>query len=462
MLLLLLLSNPSIAQNKKPIVKQAAPGAAMQVTRILFVLDASSSMLNPWSGKTKIDVARSIISELEDSLETKPGVETALRVYGHQSINTSNDCNDTRLEVPFAPRNAVSVKQMLNNIRPKGITPLALSLEKAAEDFPTDSLSRNIVLLVTDGEESCGGDPCALSLKMQQQHVILKPFVIGLNLDAASKESMACIGSYYNSDNPDALKDIMHTVMERILSSASLRINLLDAEGNAVETDVDMTFYDVATGNIKYNFYHTLNYRGIPDTLQVDPLIEYRLQVNTNPPIERLLPDLSNINNLEVNIPASQGFLKVELTGNTINNNLNNKIKCIVKPAGSPETILVQDINSIEKYLSGKYDLEVLTLPRISIRNVEVTQSATTTVKVEVPGVLSVTKTYPGYGGIFINDNGRLLKIYNLNENLSNELVGLQAGDYKLIYRSKLSKKTSESVIKTFHIKSGESAAVKL
>jgi Ca-activated chloride channel family protein len=175
-----------------------------------------------------------------------------------------------------------------------------------------------------------------------------------------------------------------------------------------------------------------------------------------------MLPDFSNVKNVEMDIPASQGFLRVELTSNTINNNLNSKIKCIVRPAGVPKTVLLQNINTIEKYLSGKYDLEVLTLPRINIRNVEVTQSTTTTVKVEVPGVLSISKTYAGYGGIFVNDNGRLLKIYDLNETLSNELVGLQAGDYTLVYRSKLSKKTSESVRRNIHIKSGESVTVKL
>jgi hypothetical protein len=55
-----------------------------------------------------------------------------------------------------------------------------------------------------------------------------------------------------------------------------------------------------------------------------------------------------------------------------------------------------------------------------------------------------------------------LVKIYELNENLSNELVGLQAGEYTVVYRPKSSKKTTESITKTFQIKSGQSAQLKL
>ncbi|MEP7128565.1 MAG: VWA domain-containing protein, partial [Chitinophagales bacterium] len=420
----LLSSGFCFSQNKKPATASSTEknSTYQPVTRILFVLDASFSMLNPWEGKTKMEIARSIISEIADSLQSIPNVETALRVYGHQTINTENDCNDTKLEVPFALANAVAIRNMLNAIRPKGITPLARSIENGASDFPVDASARNIILLVTDGEESCGGDPCAVSLKMQQQHVFLKPFVIGLNLEPGAKSSMDCIGNYFNAQNPEALRGIMKSVVERLLSSAAVRVNLLDAAGNPLETDVDMTFYDAANGEVKYNFYHTLNYRGVPDTLQVDPVITYNMVIHTTPLIEKKELEFAEKKNQEISIPASQGFLNVALSSSTVNNNLNSKIKCIIRKAGSNETVMVQDMNTTSKYLSGSYDLEVLTLPRLQIKNVAVTQSSTTTVKIDVPGLLNISKTYPGYGAIFMNDNGNLIKIYALNENLSNEL----------------------------------------
>lgn len=465
LLLVLIISYPelSTAQTKKTTATATAAATDVKsVTRILFLLDASSSMLNPWEGKTKMDVARSVIAEIADSLPSGTSIQTALRVYGHQSINTANDCNDTKLEVSFAVDNASAIRARLNAIRPKGITPLALSLEKSADDFPYDANARNIVVLVTDGEESCGGDPCAVSLLMQQKQVYLKPFVIGLNLDPSAYSAMDCIGNYFNVQQQDALRSVMKTVVQRITAAASVRVNLLDEAGNPLETDVNMTFYDAATGIAKYNFYHTLNYRGIPDTLQLDPVISYNVVIHTNPPIESKALQFNDLSAREINIPASQGFLKVELSSSTIHNNLNSKIKCIVRKAGSPETVQVQDMNTSFKYLSGSYDLEILTLPRIQLKNIAITQSSTTTVKIDVPGVVTISKTFPGFGAIFINDNGRLVKIYSLNENLSNELVGLQAGEYTAIFRPKSSKRTTESITKTFQIKSGQSFQLKL
>lgn len=459
LLIFLCCSSSVVSQTRVPPPNTTS---AKNITRFLFVLDASSSMLNPWEGKTKMDVARMIIAEMADSLQALPNVQTALRVYGHQSINTANDCNDTKLEVAFGPSNAEAIRQALISVRPKGITPLARSLQEAAGDFPADPAARNILLLVTDGEESCGGDPCAVSLRLQQQHIFLKPFVIGLNLEQAATSSMDCIGNYYNAEQPAALHDIMKNVVDRIISSAAVRVNLLDADGHPLETDVNMTFYDAADGMARYNYYHTLNYRGLPDTLQVDPLSTYNLVIHTIPPVGKTDLEFTAQENNEVSIPASQGYLKVDLSSSTVNNNLNSKIKCIVRQAGSTQTVMVQDMNTTAKYLSGNYDLEVLTLPRLQIKNVAVTQSTTTSVTVDVPGVLNISKASPAYGAIIMNENGKLVKIYGLNENLSNELVGLQTGEYLVIYRPKSSKKTSDSITKTFRIRSGEATQLKL
>ena len=69
---------------------------------------------------------------------------------------------DTKLEVPFGTNTIPAIKQRLKTLRPKGTTPIAKALESGALDFPAvTSNSRNIVILITDGIEECGGDPCA-------------------------------------------------------------------------------------------------------------------------------------------------------------------------------------------------------------------------------------------------------------------------------------------------------------
>jgi Ca-activated chloride channel family protein len=152
-----------------------------QTTRILFLFDASQSMYARWETDTRFEIATKLLGNIVDSLHMLPNVETALRVFGHTKKFPPQDCDDTRLEVPFAKANAFRIKEKLSQIRPSGTTPIAQSLEQSGNDFP-DASTRNIIILITDGIEECNGDPCAVSRALQKKGIFLKPFVIGLNL----------------------------------------------------------------------------------------------------------------------------------------------------------------------------------------------------------------------------------------------------------------------------------------
>ena len=105
-------------------------------TRILFLLDASGSMLEQWErpNQTRWSVAKSILTKLVDSLGQNNKLELGLRVYGHRSPQEIKNCKDTWLEVPFKPRNHTQIIQKLAEIKPKGVTPITYSLEQAAND----------------------------------------------------------------------------------------------------------------------------------------------------------------------------------------------------------------------------------------------------------------------------------------------------------------------------------------
>lgn len=441
---------------------EAYPQQTPALTRILFLLDGSSSMAEAWSNTIKVEAAKKVITRIADSLNASGNVQLALRVYGHQYIVSDHNCTDTKLEVPFASHNAAGIRKALSTLHPKGITPIANSLEQAANDFPNDLRARNIVILITDGEESCGGDPCAVSLKLQQRRIFLRPFVIGLSLNPDAAERMNCIGYFFNAKDPDALHTILTTTVDRILSSASVQVNLLDAQGRPLETDVNMTFTDAGMGAIRYQYYHTITNSGVPDTMELDPVPAYAITVHTTPPTIREHLVFAAHRSDTVNIPAPQGVLNVVLEGKTINQNLNDKIRVLVRKSGSIETIQVQKLYESNKYLCGLYDLEVLTLPRITIRNVAITQSSTTTITIPIPGIASISKSFAGVGSVMMKEGNEWVKIYQLRENSNNELIGLQAGEYQLVFRSKFAKRTSETVVKRVFIKSGETSTVKL
>jgi Ca-activated chloride channel family protein len=254
-------------------------------TRILFVFDASQSMAGMWESDVKINIARKFLISVIDSLEKKDNIEMALRVFGHQSPVPPQDCSDSKLEVPFSKGNAARIRQKLRYIEPKGTTPIANSLLMSAKDFPPCSNCRNIIILITDGVEACDGDPCKASDSLQHMGIALKPFVIGIGIDEGFKESFNCIGNYFNTRKEEKFHEALDIVISQALHSTTAQVNLLDSYGNPTETNVNMTFYDRLSGKPRYNYYHTINNRGNPDTLILDPLLTYRLVVHTIPPV---------------------------------------------------------------------------------------------------------------------------------------------------------------------------------
>jgi len=441
---------------------RTAPTASAQVTRILFLLDLSASMSERWSESTKIDVARKVLTHLADSLNTLKNVETGLRVFGDQSPSNMSDCNDTRLLVPFQKNNSKQIEQQLYGIEPRGVTPIALSLQRTAGDFPHDPTARNIIILITDGIESCGGDPCSISLSLLKENIILKPFIIGMSVNSEESKMNDCIGNYYDAPDADKFRTIIRNIVANILEPTTTVVNLLDQDGKPTETDAVMTFYDDFTDSYKYNYYHTITYRGVSDTLSIDPVSTYNLEIQTTPPVEKsnihLVPDQNNV----VNVKTPQGELYLQLQGGAVNNYINTKIKCLVNRIGEFTDINVQSFNTSKKYLTGKYDLTILTLPRTYIKNVDISQSKTTTIQIPSPGMLNIMKPYSSVGGIFVYTNNKLEKVYELNADQLRENIGLQPGNYVLINRPKFSKKTSDTVVKNFTIVSGQVNSIKL
>lgn len=426
-------------------------------THILFVFDASNSMFGLWQSDRKINIAKKLLSELLDSLEYTSDVEFALRVYGHQKAYPPQDCDDTKLEVPFGPANISKIKQKLNSIVPKGTTPIARSLEACADDFPSCTNCRNIVVLITDGIEECNGDPCAVSRQLQKNGIILKPFIIGVGRDFSA--DFECVGQYFDATSEKAFRTALNVVIAQALNSTTLQVNLLDEYEKPTETNVNMTFYDHFTGQIRYNFIHTLNSRGIPDTLVIDPLSLYDIVVHTIPQVRKDSVRLTPGKHTVVGIDAPQGYLALKVGGQ---DNLYKDLQCIVRKQGSKNTLHVQGFREPEKYITGKYELEILTLPRIIIQDLEISQSKTTDVIIPVPGLAVISYPAKGYGSLYV-DNGRELQwIQNLNSNALQETMILQPGNYRIVFRSRFASRSFYTLEKSFQLKSGETLRIQL
>lgn len=414
-------------------------------------------MYGRWQSDIKIKIARELLSNILDSLVNIENLEMALRVYGHQKNYPPQDCDDTRLEVGFGANNATKIKHVLNTLTPKGTTPIAYSLQQAEKDFTPCENCRNIIVLITDGIEECGGDPCAVSRQLQKSGIALKPFIIGIGRNFS--DAFDCVGKYYDASSEVAFRKALNVVISQALNSTTAQVNLLDTYGKPTETNVNMTFYDSFSGLIKYNFIHTLNNKGLPDTIIIDPLITYNVVVHTLPSVKANNIKLTPGKHTVIPVYSPQGYiqLKVGSSGKTVKD-----LKCIVREDGKMKTLNIQTFGNTKKYLTGQYDLEILCLPRILVEDVEVSQSHTTTVEIPQPGIVVIQKSVNGYGSLYVEENNELRWIYDMRDDYLRESLLLQPGNYRVVFRSKYMSESIYTIEKSFHIESGITTNLKL
>ena len=443
--------SPILSQDKQP------EGGFIN-TRILFVFDASQSMAALWESDKKINIARNFLISIIDSLQYLKNVQMALRVYGHQSPVPPQDCDDTKLEVPFDVDNALRIRQKLKFLNPKGTTPIAHSLELAGNDFPPCDECRNIIILITDGIEACEGDPCAISRELQMKGIIVKPFIIGIGMDPEFKKTFDCVGYYYNADREERFKEVLEVVITMALNTTSAQVNLLDSDGQPTETNVNMTFSDLVSGKVKGNIVHTINHKGNPDTIMLDPLTTYKLKIHTIPPVYVDTVRITAGKHTIIGTEAPQGYLEFLTSGSIQYRDL----RAIIRKSGEMETLNYQAMNETVKYLVGKYDVEIPTLPKVMLYDVEVKQSYTTTVQLPRPGIVTLMSITPGYGSLYLIKDNDLEWIINLSESKTNQSLIILPGHYTVIFRSKNSTSSETTLRKNFEIVSGSSVAVEL
>jgi Ca-activated chloride channel family protein len=194
-----------------------------------------------------------------------------------------------------------------------------------------------------------------------------------------------------------------------------------------------------------------MNSKGLPDTLYLDPVRKYDLVVHTMPNIVKegvsLVPNRHNI----IAIDAPQG--NIQLVSKGITNYA--ELKAIVRQSGECETINAQAVNTSKKYLVGKYDLEILTVPRTYLKGVNVNQNETNIFEILQPGKLQITRTRDYIAAIYRIQNGRVEWVCDINDKQTLQVIIMQPGKYFVIGRFKPETRTIYSFEKEFVIMSG-------
>ncbi|MEM7483240.1 MAG: VWA domain-containing protein [Acidobacteriota bacterium] len=175
---------------------------------LVLVLDASGSMWGQIDGTNKIVLAREALDELIADL---PGSDrVGLIAYGHRR---EGDCADIEALVPLGPLDKAALRERVQGIAPKGKTPITDALEKAFEMAPEGAT----VLLISDGLETCGGDPCKAVAARQGASLVVH--VVGFGIEEDDVSQLECAaqaggGLYFDAQNGAELSAALGRVVE--------------------------------------------------------------------------------------------------------------------------------------------------------------------------------------------------------------------------------------------------------
>jgi Ca-activated chloride channel family protein len=183
------------------------------------------------------------IEEFSFFLQKNYNVEMGLRVYGHNSPVSANDCFDSKLEVPIEENSAKKIVAKLRTIQYKGTTPLTYSLEQAADDLGCNS-KKNVIILITDGYETCNQNPCAMAEKLLDFRISIKPLIVGLNIDPKEIQHLHCIGDFKNARNKEDFKKELYNSFINIANRRSFSVYLKNGAKKISETNIPFTLYN--------------------------------------------------------------------------------------------------------------------------------------------------------------------------------------------------------------------------
>jgi Mg-chelatase subunit ChlD len=184
---------------------------------VVIILDASGSMLQRIGNQRRIDLAKQTLTTLTTKA-LPPGTPFALRVFGREV-----DSCQTNLEIPLGPLDAASAAQRIAKLEAKNNakTPIGASLAKVAGDFGTTPGER-VVVLLTDGEETCGGDPAAEIAKLRQGGVRVRVSIVGFAIDNKAlagtfgRWADAGGGTYFDAKDGSALTTAMQAALRPV------------------------------------------------------------------------------------------------------------------------------------------------------------------------------------------------------------------------------------------------------
>lgn len=220
------------------------PVAAQAPVNIQFVFDASGSMAARSGARPRIESARAALEAAVSGLDKVNGVHVGFRVFGHLGDNSeagrARSCAASELLVPMQGIDAPRLRSAAASYAPRGWTPIALALTQAGVDFGRADPAHNVLVLLSDGEETCFGDPCAAARALAEARAAVTVHVLGFGLGKGEIANLQCIaneggGVFLDAQDGDELAPMLLGLLRAELEPRGHRLAT-----TAVAIDLEM------------------------------------------------------------------------------------------------------------------------------------------------------------------------------------------------------------------------------
>ena len=188
--------------------------------RIIIILDSSGSMAGRIGGKRKIDIARSAVRNLLGKLPSD--IKLGFVAYGHRR---KGDCADIETIYKLGTPDVAGISRAMRALQPVGNTPLGDAVRLAAERLRYVE-QKATVILVSDGKENCGVDPCALGRELKSRGIDFRTHVVGFNIKKSEEAGLRCLakttgGLYVKAKDAGSLEKAMQRTVKAAAQSQS-------------------------------------------------------------------------------------------------------------------------------------------------------------------------------------------------------------------------------------------------
>ena len=191
---------------------------------LYFILDASGSMWERAGGKPRIVIAKETLSNLIE--QTPAQIRAGVTVYGHRRKGDCSDIEEIVALKNLDPMAKFRAQERISSINAMGKTPITDSIQQTVDRLKGEE-GESTIVLISDGLESCGKDPCALTKKLKSAGINFVLHVVGFGLMDHQKKKLACIadaggGTFFTADNSSDLLKALTVVKQSVVAQVKV------------------------------------------------------------------------------------------------------------------------------------------------------------------------------------------------------------------------------------------------